>query len=292
MPELPEVEIISTQLNQIIKGLEIEAVKVLTEKSFQGDPKQILGKKVLGVGRRAKITLIELESGFWLAIHLKLTGQLIYRRQDDEECTLEPLSEKKGPFEVTLLPCKYTRVIIEFSRHGQPAGFLYFNDLRKFGWIKLVGDLEKLGKEKLGPEANNPKTFTLEYFKEILSKTKKPIKLLILDQSKLAGVGNIYANEALFVAKIDPKKAANSLTDQEAKKLREAIIKVLKEAIRYKGTTDRDEAYRQLSGKTGEYQSRLQVYGKAGEPCPGCSGKIKRIDLGGRGTFFCPQCQE
>ncbi|HUV71467.1 MAG TPA: DNA-formamidopyrimidine glycosylase [Clostridia bacterium] len=286
MPELPEVETIRLQLNRFIKGLKIAKVEVLAKKSFQGNPEQIIGKKVLGVSRRAKITLIELEGSIWLAIHLKLTGQLIYR-QKQEECSLEPL-EKKGPFAVKELPCKYTRVIISFDNGGR----LYFNDLRRFGWIKVIKDMAEIGGEKLGPEAIDQQAFSLDYCKKILSGSKKPVKLLIMDQEKLAGVGNIYGNEALFVAGIDPRKPANSLSDKEAEKLRGAIIKVLKEAIKYKGTTDKDEAYRQISGQTGEYQSRLRVYGKAGESCLGCDSKIKRINLGGRGTFYCPTCQK
>ncbi|MGI5825882.1 MAG: bifunctional DNA-formamidopyrimidine glycosylase/DNA-(apurinic or apyrimidinic site) lyase [Patescibacteria group bacterium] len=291
MPELPEVETIRLQLDQFLKGLTIVDIQILSPKNFLGKPADILGKKVLHAKRRAKISLIELEDNFCLAIHLKLTGQLIYRDKQ-EEISDKKICEKEGPFAVCELPNKFTRVIITFDNGGK----LFFNDLRAFGWIKVLQtqeactDLPELS--KLGPEANDEKAFSLEYFKEMLSKTKKPIKLVILDQEKLAGVGNIYANEALFAAGIMPTRSANSLTEEETKKLREKIIEVLNESIKYKGTSDRDEAYRQLSGQKGEYQYHLKVYGKTGKPCPGCSGTIERIAVGGRGTFFCPSCQK
>lgn len=291
MPELPEVETIRLQLDQKLKNRKIAKIEVLNKKSFLGDQNEILGRKVTRVDRRAKILLINLADDRLLAVHLKLTGQLIYRdRQDktgDKKNDQGEVCEKEGPFAVCQLPNKFTRVIIAFDNDGR----LFFNDLRIFGWMKVVRSAEELGVEKLGPEANDERTFTLEYFKDILSKTKKPVKLVILDQEKLAGVGNIYANEALFMAGIMPARPANRLKDEEARRLREAIIKVLCQAIENKGTSDRDEAYRQTSGEKGEHQHYLLVYGKAGQPCPGCGGKIERVTIGGRGTFFCRKCQ-
>lgn len=292
MPELPEVETIRAQLDQFLKGLTIVDIQILSPKNFLGKPSDILGKKVLRAKRRAKINLIELEDGWCLAVHLKLTGQLIYRGKEELASNKidEKICEEEGPFSVCELPNKFTRVIIAFDNGGK----LFFNDLRAFGWIKVLQtrsclDLPELA--KLGPEANDEKAFSLEYFKQMLAKTKKPIKLVILDQEKLAGVGNIYANEALFAARVMPTRPANSLTQEETEKLREKIIEVLNESIKYKGTSDRDEAYRQLSGQKGEFQSHLKIYGKTGQKCPECGGKIERIALGGRGTFFCRKCQ-
>lgn len=294
MPELPEVETIRFQLDQFLKNLKIVDLKILNSKNFLGQPEKVIGKRILGVKRRAKITLIELEGGICLAVHLKLTGQLIYR--DERVTGDQKKTEKEGPFEVSELPNKFTRVIFCFDNGGR----LYFNDLRAFGWIKVISNKNceiQGGKEipelaKLGPEANDEKGFTLDYFREILSKTKKPVKLVLLDQEKLAGVGNIYANEALFQAGISPVRPANSLSTEKVEKLRNEIIKVLNEAIKFKGTSDRDEAYRQVTGEKGEFQKHLKVYGKAGQKCPRCEGVIKRITVGGRGTFICPRCQK
>ncbi|PIS14764.1 hypothetical protein COT64_00885 [Candidatus Shapirobacteria bacterium CG09_land_8_20_14_0_10_39_12] len=283
MPELPEVETIRLQLNNVLKGLKITGIEVLTKKSFLGDPGEVKGKKIIGVRRRAKITIIEMEKGISLAIHLKLTGQLIFRKGTEKKYC----EQKDGPFAVCELPNKFTRVIISFNNRGR----LYFNDLRIFGWIKVINTSSEIGEEKFGPEANDKKSFTLEYFNSILSKTKKPIKLIILDQEKLAGVGNIYANESLYSAEILPTRQSSFLNDEETVKLRDSIIKVLNEAIKHKGSSDRDEAYRQISGEKGTHQNYLKVYGKAGQKCSKCGGIIKRISLGGRGTFYCEKCQ-
>jgi len=290
MPELPEVETIRLQLKDKLRGLLITEVKVLNVKSFIGEASLILGKKVESVDRRAKIILIKLTNDKCLAIHLKLTGQLIFR---DKRYAIgdKKNEEKDGPFAVGQLPNKFTRAMICFG----DGSFLYFNDLRKFGWIKVLsakncGELPEL--KKLGPEAIDKKTFSLEYFTNILSRSRKPVKLVIMDQEKLAGVGNIYANEALFRAGVRPDRPANSLNSTEIEKLRNSIINILTEAIKQKGTSDKDEAYRQISGEKGKFQNLLQVYGRTGQKCPRCGGTIRRIALGGRGTFYCPNCQK
>lgn len=266
MPELPEVETISSQLNRALKGLVVRQVQVLSPKNFIGKPKDLMGQEITGVDRRAKMIIIRLANGQCLAVHLKLTGQLIYAPRQ--------------------LPNKFTRVIIEFNDGSR----LFFNDIRKFGWLRIACEKE-LQTEKLGPEANNEKTFSLGYFEGILGRSRKPVKQVLLDQEKVAGIGNIYANEALFLAGILPSRPANSLKEDETKRLRDSILKVLKEAIKHKGTSDRDEAYRQITGEKGRHQNYLRVYGRKGQPCRKCKGLIKRIAIGGRGTFFCPACQ-
>jgi formamidopyrimidine-DNA glycosylase len=286
MPELPEVETIRIQLNQVLKGLKINDVEILKPKSFQGDKKKIIGKTIKEIQRRAKIILIELEGGLALAIHLKLTGQLIYRRPEEKVLTE---AQKNGPFTVGELPNKYTRVIISFNNGSK----LFFNDLRIFGWIKVIKDWQNLPEiKRIGPEANDEKAFTLPYFQQILASSKKPVKLVIMDQEKLAGVGNIYANEALFVAGVKPTRPANRLIKKEIERLRNSIISILRQAVAHQGTSDKDEAYRQISGEKGHYQNFLKVYGRNGEKCLKCGTLIKRIKLGGRGTFYCPQCQK
>lgn len=290
MPELPEVETIRLQLDRVLKGLKITGVEVLNKKSFIGDVGEVRGVRVVGVRRRAKITIIELENNIYLAIHLKLTGQLIYRKQETgiSEQSEKYCEQKDGPFAVCELPNKFTRVIISFDNGGK----LFFNDLRIFGWIRVIRDIREIGEEKLGPEANDEKDFSLEYFQGILAKTKKPIKIVLMDQEKIAGIGNIYANEALFDAGIGPSRRSDSLSEEEIKKLRNLIIKILNEAIEHKGSSDRDEAYRQISGEKGTHQNYLQVYGKAGQKCPKCGEIIKRVTVGGRGTFYCSNCQK
>lgn len=280
------------QLNQALKGLGIADIEIFKAKSLSGDKKEIIGKKVVGVERRAKIILIRLSGGECLAIHLKMTGQLIYRKSKlkTQKSKLQIKNQKLGPYEIAELPNKFTRVIISFIDGSK----LFFNDLRIFGWVKVMENgewiMDKL--EKLGPEANDEKKFSLDYFQKILSRTRKPVKLVIMDQEKLAGVGNIYANEALFMAGIRPDKRASELGYKEVKSLREAILRVLEEAIKHKGTSDKDEAYRQISGEKGNFQDYLQVYGRAGQKCPKCSEIIKRVKIGGRGTFYCEYCQK
>ena len=307
MPELPEVETVRLQLNKALKGLIISGVEVLKEKQFIGDQKLIIGEKITSVGRRAKIILIELENGDILAVHLKMTGQLIYRESTKLQVPSTKQDKKTGRYDVDNLPNKYTRIILSFNDDSK----LYFNDLRTFGWMRIVnsekflpslGSFGGAGKDQkseieklighLGPEAIDEKTFTLEYFQNILSKSKKPIKLVIMDQEKVAGVGNIYANEALFMAGIDPRRKADSLKTSEIKKLYQAIIDVLLEAIKFNGTSDRDEAFRQIDGQKGSYQQHLRVYARAKQECPVCGGEIKKIKIGGRGTFYCEKCQK
>ena len=308
MPELPEVETIRLQLGQSIRGLLISKVQIFKAKSFIGKIGDIIDRKIVDVDRRAKIILLKLDNGNILAVHLKMTGQLIYKLKAQKAKVKiatqnsKVVEEKQNRYDVTQLPNKYTRVVVEFSNGSK----LYFNDLRMFGWMKVINNAKFImnneetrteDKElykligKFGPEALE-KDFTDEYFRHVLSKTSRSIKLVIMDQEKLAGVGNIYANEALFMARIDPRKKANQMTAQEVKLLREAIISVLKKAIKFGGTTDRDDAFRQITGEKGCFQKHLQVYGRAKQKCLKCKGEVKRISLGGRGTFFCEKCQQ
>ncbi len=295
MPELPEVETIRLQLDKLLLNKTITAVSVLSPRNFIGDKKNLIGRKILSVKRRAKVILMELNNGDYLAVHLKMTGQLIYREK--EKISLG--KDNCGRYDVSVLPNNYTRVIISLNK-----GKLYFNDLRKFGWMKVLKisnfkfQISNSGQQKLdkiaggsyGPEPFD-KGFTEEYLQNIFAKTSRPIKLILLDQEKIAGIGNIYASEVLFKAGILPMKPAKKLGDKDIKILREAVIKILTKAIKQKGTSDKDEAYRQSNGEKGNYQNYLKVYGRNNEKCPKCHGIIKRIKIGGRGTFYCPQCQ-
>lgn len=281
MPELPEVEIIRRTLQKAIIGKRIKAVEVRKPKIFQGDTKEVIGRKILEVERRGKVLIIALGAKV-LLIHFKLTGQMVWVAKAGETVTLgHPI-----PFAGTELPAKTTHVIFEID-----GGKLFYNDLRQFGRIRLVnsGQLsvisDQLGIEPLTPE------FTPKKLEEILSKTSRPIKLVLMDQGKIAGIGNIYANEALFEAGIMPTRPANTLTDEEIKILRHSILRVLEEGLKYGGASARDEAYIKPTGEPGSYQEHLRVYQREGEKCLKCGGIIKRIQLGGRGTFYCPRCQ-
>ena len=271
-------------LQDKIVGLKISDVEIRLPKIFQGNPKDIVRSKVLNLRRRAKILLIDLDNNLSLVIHLKLSGQLVYHKDGKQATFGHPI-----PFAGTVLPAKTTHVIFTFSDNS----VLYFNDVRQFGYVKIVktSEVEKLKAiEEFGPE---PLTyeFTPEKFKEIILKKKMPVKLVLMDQAQIAGVGNIYANEALFLSKIHPERKANTLDDNEIKKLYDALLEVLKMGIKYGGSSE--NAYVNALGEKGTMQDHFMVYGKAGKPCPkSCGGTVKRITQAGRGTFFCPSCQK
>jgi formamidopyrimidine-DNA glycosylase len=282
MPELPEIETIKVQLAEVLPGRIINKVEILKAKSFIGDKKQIEGKKVVGVERKAKLLLIELDRGVDLAIHFKMTGQLIYVNKDKRIAGGHPTLDFVGE-----LPSKHTRVIFHLDQ-----GTLFFNDQRIFGWIKVVesGELKvESFWEKLGPE---PFDLDEEQFIKIFIKLKQPIKLALMDQAKISGVGNIYANDACWEAKVNPRRLANSLTRKQYTDLYFGVIKVLNEGIKFGGATAADAKYIDLHGLGGHYQDHFRVYDREGEMClRNDDGIIHKLSLGGRGTYFCPACQ-
>lgn len=303
MPELPEVEIVKTGLQKKIVGLQISSIEISAPKIFRGEKNQIIGSKVKGIRRRGKLLIIDLSNNHSLVIHLKLTGQLVYYRpaltrrrgRDGDTATFgHPI-----PFAGTILPSKTTHVIFEFFDGSR----LFYNDMRKFGYIKVVktDEVENLKEmQEYGPEpfvtpidrgSSGQALLTLQKFREILSRKKSPVKLVLMDQTQIAGVGNIYANEALFLAGISPLRKANEIKENEAKKLYDSLLKALKEGIRYGGSSE--NAFVNSSGELGHMQEHSRVYGKPGKPCPNnCEGVIKRVTLGGRGTFYCERCQK
>lgn len=275
MPELPEVETIKRELEQAILGKKIAGVivnnaKVIREPKkdkFIAELKNQTIKKIL---RKGKLLILELLSGKSLTIHLKMTGQLIY-----------PSHQKLGS---GVNPGKISRVSFKFSDNT----ILDFNDNRLFGELRLIDNWQNLKFIKeLGPE---PFDLSVSQFKQMLANKKTKIKPLLMDQTFMSGVGNLYAAEALFRAKIHPIRPALSLTEKEKEKLFQEIKSVLLEAIKYKGSSV--DQYVQLSGKPGDYVKYHRVYGREGKPCFSCKGKVKRISLGGRGTYFCPICQK
>lgn len=280
MPELPEVETIKLQLNTVLPGLTIKEIKILSPKSFGGEKKEIIGKRITGIRRFGKMFVVDLDNGLSLGIHLKMTGRLIYRGKK------QPKDLKIGDPNIQKLPSKHTRVIIYFTSGDK----LYFNDLRKFGWIRVMDKSQVTSRKfKLGiePFTND---FTIEKFQKVLASSKKPIKLLLMDQEKIVGVGNIYANEALFCAKINPKIPSNKINSSEIAVLYDKVLGVLKDGIKWRGASD--DAYLDAFGQQGEVQKHFCVYNQEGKKCPNkCGGTIKKIKLGGRGTYFCPACQ-
>jgi len=283
MPELPEVETVKKELAKRIIGQKIVQVKILEKKQFFGDPELIIGQKIVKLWRRAKILAVDI-NGLTLLIHLKMTGQIIYLSSKKKLISVgHPL-----PFGPDQLPNKMTRIIIGLDDGSR----LFFNDLRKFGWLKVLtkkqaeSELSSLGPEPLG------KDFTLKYFINSLKKTRRTVKTVLLDQAVVAGIGNIYANEALFEAEIDPRRQANSLSDQEIAKLHQAIKRILLEAINYGGTSAADQAYIKPDTSPGRYQEKLRVYQRNGQKCYRCGGIIARFNQNGRSTFWCPGCQK
>lgn len=287
MPELPEVETIRKGLEKKIVGLTVKSVEVLTPKYIHIDPKQLEGKKVVKIWRRAKILGVDLSGDLTLLFHLKMTGQLIFIGKKGEKVMGgHPTEDMKGQ-----MPNSATRAIFHFVNGSN----LYFNDLIKYGWIKVVNSSELIvhGEEilgKLGPEPLD-KSFTWDLLKENLLKRKKtPVKITLMDQSVVAGIGNIYASESLFLARIDPRRLVVTLSDEEFKKLHKGIIESLEESIKHGGTTIKD--YVNSEGKKGEFLQFANVYGKEGQKCSGCHGRVIKITQSGRGTYFCPSCQK
>lgn len=290
MPELPEVEVIKLGLQKKIIGLKIKKIQIITPKSFIGNPNPIEGQKVLNIWRRAKILGIDLSSDTKLLFHLKMSGQLIWKGESGKgegESLIggHPTEDMTGK-----MPNPHTRVIFSFSN----GSHLYFNDQRRFGWIKIVQSAnfkvqseEILG--RLGPEPLD-RSFTWELLKQnLLKHPKMPVKVAIMNQSVVAGVGNIYANEACFIAKIDPRRKIADLTDADFKDLYAGIIKALKAGIKHGGSTRAH--FVDPEGRKGYFLDYAFVYGKDGRSCKLCGTKIKKVTLGGRGTYFCERCQ-
>ena len=271
MPELPEVETIKNQLGKFLVGHRIVDIDIHVPKIFPQGRDKLIGGKVKGTRRFGKVLVVDLDNGYSFLIHLKLTGQVVF-------------SNSKFPN----LPNKFTHVVFSLDKGAR----LFFNDSRKFGWIKVEKTDEVVNEpfvKKLGPEPL--RDLTLEKFSKAVESTSRPIKILLLDQEKLSGVGNIYANDALWLAKVNPKTPAKQLSSLAAKQLYNAILKVLKDGIKYQGASD--QWYITAEGKKGKYQEHFLTYGQEGKLCARCKQeKIKKFFLGGRGTYFCPNCQK
>jgi len=282
MPELPEVETIRRQLNEVLVGKKILKIEVLREKSFGGDSREMVGWQVESVKRKAKVIEFYFKNrGEMMIIHLKMTGQLVFVNGKKRVVGGHPTADW-----VKDLPSRHTRIIINFIGGSK----LFFNDMRVFGWMRMV-DKEKYEKEtrKTAPDVTE-KEFDLEYLTGVLKKSGKAVKLVLMDQEKIGGVGNIYANDALYLAKVMPNRKANSLSVAETKNLLAAVREVINRGIKYGGASAAN--YVDTKGLGGTYQDHFLVYKKDGQKCDKCGGKIQKMKIGGRGTFYCPSCQK
>ena len=265
MPELPEVETIRLFLEKNLTNKTISNLEIITPKSFIGDSQKIIGQKIIKFTRLGKQLSLHLQNKLIILFHLKMTGQLVLNT-----------------------PNKYTRVIIKINNNLS----LYFNDLRKFGWVKVLTQNELVEAQKnIGIDILSPK-FTSNYFYQQIQSTSRPIKSVLLDQSKFAGIGNIYANDALFLAKINPTYPSNQISSPASNKLHQSIIKIIKESIVHGGSTAKDKGYIKPDNTPGLHQFHFRVYQRDGQPCLICHTLIKKIKLAGRGTFYCPKCQK
>lgn len=285
MPELPEVETIKNDLKRAILNKKIVSVivnkKPVVKSNYNNFFKILKNNSFKNISRIGKLLIFNLQANCYLLIHLKMTGQLVYC--DKTKCIA---GGHEVPGGIGKLPNKYSHIIFKFF----DKSVLYFNDLRRFGYLKIVNEdeLEKI-KSKFGIE---PLTsgFTFEKFKEIFINRKKNIKAVLMDQALIAGVGNIYADEILFKAGVKPMRMAADIKQEELKKIFKTANEILKKAIKMRGTTFSN--YVDSRGKKGNYTKMLKIYGREGEKCFRCGGVIKKIKLGGRGTRFCGRCQE
>ncbi len=272
MPELPEVETIRRTLIEHVSGLIITDVNLIwpsvvqswRDKTFT---ELVTGRKIESLERRGKYLLFTLDEGWSLVMHMRMTGRLNY-------------------YSLEQVPERHTHLVFFLSQ-----GQLHFSDVRKFGRIQVIPTdlrLTSSSLAKLGPEPLEP-DFTAGLLGERLASKKLNIKAALLDQRVLAGLGNIYADEALFRAGVAPERKANSLSSEEILKLHSAIQKVLIAGISSQGTSFRD--YRDANGEKGHFQALLQVYGRGTQPCLGCGKPLEKIRLAGRTTVFCNYCQ-
>jgi len=287
MPELPEVETIRRDLAARLLNQPITAVSLRSSQTAKNPAaffkKSLVGKKFLEISRRGKLLIFKISPGSFLLVHLKMTGQLIYVKQKIKIAGGHSLSK---PAEEKL-PHKHTRLIIEFKNSGR----LFFNDLRRFGYVKIVSakELDKILQLNYGPEPLT-KEFSLSSLEKILRGRKLKVKVLLLNQKLIAGLGNIYADESLWLARIHPERIASQIKPAEIKKLYQAINQVIKKALKYRGTTFNN--YVDSSGQKGSFSNFLKVYGRQGEKCANCGHPIQKKKVAGRGTHYCPSCQK
>ncbi len=289
MPELPEVETVKLGLEKVIRAKKILTTEIFWKKSFPYSTKflqdNLYQQKIIKVRRRAKILIIDLENSFSLLFHLKMTGQIIFVKNDKRVAGGHP----NDSF-IHGLPDKSTRVVFNFNDGSK----LFFNDQRKFGWIKFLPTAE-IKQEKfmmsVGPEPLTDRWTWQELKARAMRHQNSKIKTTILDQTVVAGVGNIYAVESLWQAKIHPLKLVKDLKDSEWKKLWQAIRETMTQSIKSGGSSLKN--YVKADGQKGDYLKLFaKLYNKEGNKCPRCKTLITKIKVAGRGTYLCAQCQK
>jgi formamidopyrimidine-DNA glycosylase len=283
MPELPEVETIKRGLETRIVGRRVAEVKVLNEKSSIGLPSELVGREVVGLRRRGKGLIIDFSDGKSLLIHLKMTGQLVFEgggRFGGGHPTEDFVNE---------LPSKQTRVIFVFEDGSK----LFFNDQRKFGYVKLLNTAEVMDDKfiaALGPEPWDKVLDKGGLFERLARHGGMTIKGALLDQAIIAGVGNIYADEALFFAKVHPARRVSTVSRAEVERILEGVRKTMEKSIEEGGSTMTN--YVKADGTRGNYLDLFaQVFRREGKECLRCGTVIEKTRVAGRGTHFCPKCQ-
>jgi len=281
MPELPEVQTIVNDLEKKVVGKTIVDVwsdyKKAVRPSFAGFQRGVVGRKIIGIERRGKHLILGLSGGYSIVIHLKMIGHLLFKKLGG--ATPKFFGEKVNG---------YIHHIIYFKNGDSLA----MSDMRKFGWMALVKTSEVAEMKEIAMLGIDALSIDLSFkkFEELLERRKNSkIGVVILDQKWIAGVGNIYRSEILFEAGVRPERVIKGLKIEERKKLYQAMRKVLKKAVRMRGTSTVD--YRDTAGKKGRFQNVLRVYGRKREKCFGCEGRIERLKLGQRSVFICKRCQ-
>lgn len=283
MPELPEVETIKEGLKNRVMGLEVREIEIRESKLFRGEKRRVIGAKVVDIWRRAKVLLMEFDNQMTIAIHFKMTGQLIYQGADEKIKMVggHPQREYNQP-----LPHKHTHVIIYFTDGSR----LYFNDLRKFGWVMVLNKKELSEQsfiKNVGPEPFSV-DYTFDYFMGGLSRRSRSfIKLALMDPAFIAGVGNIYSDEILYLAGVRSDRRAGSLSPFEVEKIFKVVPYVLLRAIKRGGTSD--STFIGVDGARGTYLKSAYVYHQEKDPK---GHPVMRKKMGGRTAHFCEICQK
>ncbi len=287
MPELPEVETVRIGLQSFLPGKVVKSVDHDWPKSFPNAPADVqnflIGAVVERVKRRAKVLMIELNTKYTLVIHLKMTGQLVYRGEGERFGAGHPTDSL-----VHDLPDRSTHVHFEFT----DGSHLFFNDQRKFGWVRLMPTAEVPYLDfflKVGPEPLADDFTDTEFIQRLQRRKNSNIKAVLLDQTVIAGVGNIYADESLWGAKIHPSTLVRDVPEAKLTKLYTELRDVLALAIEKGGSTDKN--YVNAEGKKGSYMSFARVFRREGKLCPRCGTTIIKTRVAGRGTHTCPHCQ-